>query len=89
MNNTIKNKIKSIPTGLNFFFAIDKRFRQLTKQGNISRILILILIIWNLIISINILTTKQSTLNLPEFTDVQNIQIAELEEIPLEELELE
>ena len=87
MNIAIKNKpIKQIPTELNYFYNTNKRINQLKKQGNTSRLLIIALIIWNIILSCQFLPAPA---NIPQFTDKQNEQIMMLEEIPMEVLEVE
>lgn len=80
------NNIKQIPTKLNYFSIIDKRTRALRKQGNTSRLLIIALIIWNIILSCQFIPAPA---NIPQFTDKQNEQIMVLEEIPLEILEVD
>lgn len=75
------NNIKQIPTQLNYFNIIDKRTIALKKQGNTSRLLIIALIIWNIILSCQFLPAPA---NIPQFTDKQNEQIMMLEEIPME-----
>lgn len=80
MNNTIrKQNIKPIPTELNYFYNTNKRINKLRKQGNTSRLLIIALIIWNLVISMNYL---KSNTTIPQFTDKQNKQIMIEEFIP-------
>lgn len=87
MNIAIKNKpIKQIPTELNYFYNTNKRINQLKKQGNTSRLLIIVLIIWNIILSCQFLPAPA---NIPQFTDKQNEQIMMLEEIPTEVLKVE
>lgn len=82
----MSNNIKQIPTQLNYFNVMHKRTIALKKQGNISRILIIALIIWNIILSCQFLPAPA---NIPQFTDKQNEQIMMLEEIPMEVLEVE
>lgn len=82
----MSNNIKHIPTQLNYFNMMYRRTIALKKQGNISRILIMALIIWNIILSCQFLPAPA---NIPQFTDKQNEQIMMLEEIPVEVLEVE
>lgn len=81
-----QNNIKHIPTELNFYYNLNTRVKRLKKQGNISRLLIIALIIWNIILSCQFLPAPA---NIPQFTDKQNEQIMMLEEIPMEVLEVE
>lgn len=88
MNTAQKNKtnnIKHIPTELNFYYNLNTRVKRLRRQGNTSRLLIIVLIIWNLFLTISI-AQQQITTNIPQFTDKQNEQIMMLEEIPMEVL---
>ena len=82
----MSNNIKQIPTQLNYFNMMHRRTIALKKQGNISRILIIALIIWNIILSCQFIPAPA---NIPQFTDKQNEQIMMLEEIPMEVLEVE
>lgn len=82
----MSNNIKHIPTQLNYFNMMHRRTIALKKQGNISRILIIALLIWNIILSCQFLPAPA---NIPQFTDKQNEQIMMLEEIPVEVLEVE
>ena len=77
------NNIKQIPTQLNYFNMMHKRTIALKKQGNISRLLIIALIIWNIILSCQFLPAPA---NIPQFTDKQNEQIMMLEEISTENI---
>lgn len=87
MNNTArKQNIKLIPTELNYFYNTNKRINRLKKQGNTSKLLIIILIIWNIILSCQFIPAPAI---IPQFTDKQNEQIMMLEEIPMEVLEVE
>ena len=81
----MSNNIKQIPTQLNYFNMMHKRTTALKKQGNISRLLIIALIIWNIILSCQFLPAPA---NIPQFTDKQNEQIMMLEEIQKEVLEV-
>lgn len=81
MNKT--NNIKHIPTELNFYYNLNTRVKRLRRQGNTSRLLIIVLIIWNLFLTINI-AQQQITTNIPQFTDAENKLIMQLEEIPTE-----
>lgn len=80
------NNIKHIPIELNLYYNLNTRVKRLKKQGNISRLLIIALIIWNIILSCQFLPASA---NIPQFTDKQNEQIMMLEEIPMEVLEVE
>ncbi len=84
MNNTAinTNNIKKIPTELNYFYNTNKKIKQLKKQGNTSRILILALIIWNLFLTIPHIHFNHP--NIPQFSDTENESIMQLEEIPTE-----
>lgn len=86
MNNTAykTNNIKKIPTELNFYYNTNKRINRLRKQGNTSRLLILTLIIWNLFLTIPHIHFNHP--NIPQFSDVENELIMQLEEIPTEQL---
>lgn len=80
MNNiTRKQNIKQIPTRLNYFYNTNKRINKLRKQGNTSRLLIIGLIIWNLVTSMNYF---KSDMTIPQFTDKQNKEIMIEEFIP-------
>lgn len=81
-----QNKIKYIPTELNFYHNINFRINRLKKQGNTSRLLIIFLILWNIVLTLQ--PIPQKTI-IPQFTDKQNEQIMMLEEIPMEVLEVE
>lgn len=81
MNIAIKNKpIKQIPTELNYFYNTNKRINQLKKQGNKSRLLILALIVWNLVLTLQIY--KPDSNIIPQFTDKENKMIMIQEAIP-------
>ena len=80
------NNIKQIPTQLNYFNMMHKRTMALRKQSNTSRLLIIALIIWNIILSCQFLPAPA---NIPQFTDKQNEQIMMLEEISTEVPEVE
>lgn len=80
-----QNNIKHIPTELNFYYNLNTRVKRLRKQGNISRLLIIALIIWNTVLTINLIH-PQITTNIPQFTDAENELIMQLEEIPQYEL---
>ena len=73
------NNIKRIPTQLNYFNMMHKRTIVLKKQGNISRLLIISLIIWNIFLTWAVIPNSSP---IPQFTDKQNKQIMMLEEIP-------
>lgn len=86
MNNIArKQNIKPIPTELNFYHNTNKRISRLKKQGNTSRLLIIGLIIWNLILSLQQINFNHP--NIPQFTDKQNEQIMIEEYIPPYNLE--
>lgn len=76
-----QNNIKQISTKLNYFSILDKRTQTLRKQSNTSRLLIILLIIWNIILSFQFIPT---IIDIPQFTDEQNELIIQLEQIPLE-----
>ena len=78
------NNIKRIPTQLNYFNMMHKRTIVLKKQGNISRLLIIVLIIWNIFLTCAVIPNSS---HIPQFTDKQNEQIMQLEEIPTEQLQ--
>lgn len=87
MNNTINqtNNIKKLPTQLNYFYLMDKKLKRHREVINVSRIMILLLIVWNLIITTALILPAFSS-PVPQFTDKQNEQIMQLEEIPTEQL---
>jgi hypothetical protein len=86
MNTATKqSNIKHKPTELNIYYNFNTRIKRLKKQGNTSRLLILALIIWNIVLSINLIH-PQITTNIPQFTDAENELIMQLEEIPTEQL---
>ena len=78
------NNIKRIPTQLNYFNMMHKKTMILKKQGNISRLLIIVLIIWNIFLTCAVIPNSPP---IPQFTDKQNEQIMQLEEIPTEQLQ--
>lgn len=80
------NNIKRIPTQLDYFNMMHKRTMVLKKQGNISRLLIIALIIWNIFLTCAVIPNSSP---IPQFTDKQNEQIMMLEEIPMEVLGVE
>lgn len=80
MSTTIKKQnIKLIPTELNFYHNVNARLKRLKKQGNSSRILILFLVIWNIILTLQFIPEKTP---IPQFTEEQNRQIMIQEYIP-------
>ena len=79
------NNVKYIPTELNFYYNLNTRVKRLRRQGNTSRLLILALIIWNMILTISLIH-PQITTNIPHFTEAENELIMQLEEIPTEQL---
>ena len=90
MNNTMNqiNNIKRLPTQLNYFYLMDKKLKRHKEVINVSRIMILLLIVWNLLITTALILPAFSS-PIPQFTDKQNEQIMMLEEIPMEGLEVE
>ena len=52
--NTAKrpNNIKHIPTEYNYFYHTTRMLRRLRQQGNISRLIIIILLTWNIILTV-------------------------------------
>ena len=80
------NNIKHIPTELNFYYNLNTRVKRLRHQGNTSRLLIIALIVWNIVLTINLMH-PQITTNIPQFTDAENELIMQLEEIPQYELD--
>lgn len=84
MQQTNTKPIKQIPTELNFYYNTNKRINRLKKQGNKSRLLIILLILWNIVLTLQFIPQKTI---IPQFTDKQNELIMQLEEIPQEELE--
>lgn len=84
-NTAIKQKhITNIPTELNFYYNLNTKVKKLRQQGNTSRILIIFLILWNLVVTLNFIPAKTT---IPQITDKQNEQIMMLEEIPEAEFE--
>lgn len=79
------NTIKHIPTELNFYYNLNTRIKRLKKQGNTSRLLIIALIIWNIVLTISLIHPQIKT-DIPQFTDAENQLIMQLEEIPTEQL---
>ena len=73
------NNIKQIPTQLNYFNMMHRRTIALKKQGNISRLLIIILIIWNIFLTCAVIPNSSL---IPQFTDKQNEKIMIEEFIP-------
>lgn len=60
MNNKIKQtKTPLIPTELNFYHNTIQRINKLRKQGNLSRVLILSLIVWDLVLTLNTIYHNQ------------------------------
>jgi hypothetical protein len=76
---TKTNKLKFIPTELNYFHIIYKKTQALRKQGNTSRLLIIALIIWNIILTFAVIPNNST---IPHFTDKQNEKIMVEEFIP-------
>lgn len=73
--NKINNKVKYIPTELNYFYNTQLRINQLKKQGNKSRVLIIALIIWNLILTMQVYKLAGESIippyNLPVLEEIQ------------------
>ena len=74
------NNIRYIPTPHNYFTQTNNTLKRLKHQGNISRLLILALIIWNIILTV-IISQPITRANIPQFTDLENQMITQLEEI--------
>lgn len=87
MNNTMNqtNNLKRLPTQLNYFYLMDKKLKKHREVINVSRIMILILLVWNLLITTALILPAFSS-PIPQFTDKQNEQIMMLEEIPMENI---
>lgn len=77
------NNIKRLPTQLNYFYLMNKKLKRHREVINVSRIMILLLIVWNLILTTALILPAFSS-PIPQFTDKQNEQIMMLEEIPTE-----
>lgn len=75
-----QNKIKPIPIELNFYYNTNKRINRLRKQGNLSRLLIIGLIIWNIFLTYKLFVAP---VNVPRISEKLNQQIV-LEELPNE-----
>ena len=75
----------TISTLYNYDNKIKTTFKRVINQGMISRILILLLIIWNITLTITIYKPMQQA-PFPTFTDSENELIMQLEEIPTEKL---
>ena len=73
------NNIKQIPTQLNYLNMMHRRTITLKKQGNISRLLIIALIIWNIFLTCAVIPNSSL---IPQFTDKQNEKIMIEEFIP-------
>ena len=78
------NNIKFMPTELNYFTQMYKRIKSLKKQGNTSRLLIIALIIWNIVLTCAVFPNSSP---IPQFTEEQNKQIMIEEFIPPYNLE--
>lgn len=63
---------------------MDKKLKRHREVINVSRIMILLLIVWNLIITTALILPAFSS-PIPQFTNKQNEQIMMLEEIPMAE----
>lgn len=84
MNNTSKkytNNVKYIPTELNYFNYINQQIKRIKKHCTTSRLLIIALIIWNIILTCSIIPAKTPA-NIPQFTDKENQEIMIQESIP-------
>jgi len=46
-----QTNIKYIPTGLNYHYCLNRKCNKIIKQTNTSRLLIIALIVWNLILT--------------------------------------
>lgn len=90
MNNTMNqtNNIKRLPTQLNYFYLMDKKLKRYIEVINVSRIMILLLIVWNLILTTALILPAFSS-PISQFTDKENQLIMQLEEIPTEQLQFE
>ena len=86
--NTINNKIKYLPTELNYFTHLNKKLQRHREIINVSRIMILILLVWNLLITTALILPAFSS-PIPQFTDKDNELIMQLEEIPTKQLQFE
>lgn len=82
------NNIRHIPTELNYFTHINKKLQRHREVINVSRIMILILLVWNLLITTALILPAFSS-PIPQFTDKENELIMQLEEIPTEQLQFE
>ena len=84
MLNT-NNNIKYIPTELNLYKYLINQNKKLKKQGNTSRILILILLLWAIGLTVN-----QYFITHPKLEEIPNIESAILDysvaDIPIETL---
>ena len=74
----MSNNIKHIPKELNYFYNLNTRVKTLKKQGNISRFLIIILLLWNIGLTIN----QQTAINKAPKTNVKIIEQGEITDIP-------
>lgn len=84
-NTTTQNNIKHIPTELNFYYIINNKLKRHREVINISRIMILILLVWNLLITTALIIPAIKS-PIPQFTDNDNKIISQLEDIPQEDL---
>ncbi len=89
------NKVKYIPTELNYINYTSNQIKAIKKHCNTSRLMILALILWNLILTtcLVIPAIKDAQSPIPQFDDATNKQIiieegipVDLPEIPVEEL---
>lgn len=81
MNNVAikQNSTIEMSTPHNYFKRMDTAFKRLKKQSNTSRLLIIFLILWNIVLTLQ--PIPQKTI-IPQFTDKQNEQIMIEEYIP-------
>ena len=77
------NNIKHMPTEL--IYNLNTRVKRLRKQGNISRLLIMTLIIWNVTLTIGLVNLQKAHI-MPQFSISDNAVITHLEGIPIDEL---
>lgn len=85
--NTVKQQInisKVIPihTQQSFYHWMSKSINKLKHQGNTSRLLIIGLIIWNILLTITSIKPMFNSPQIPQFDDKTNQQIVNEEAIP-------
>ena len=76
-------KIQFIPTELNFINYTKRQLNKIKNNCNLSRFLILSLILWNLILTYKVFDVSLSN-PAPKTTPAQDELIIQLEEIPTE-----